>query len=161
MAPVVFIKSWIMLRFAWWWNTGCWDRTGDSRDGRCGHTVTQISPKWGKSRNISDQILKYFAIFWSEKHLGLFHLELFWPSLRLNLTFLSDRYRLQGCQIWHPNWVRLAPNWTNLGLFKISFPSQNVLKLILKSPRFVQFDPIWMPNLIPLNRKLIFGLVLG
>ena len=27
----------------------------------------------------------------------------------------------QGWQIWHPNWVRLAPNETNLGLFKISF----------------------------------------
>ena len=23
--------------------------------------------------------------------------------------------------IWHPNWVRLAPNGTNLGLFKVSF----------------------------------------
>ena len=27
----------------------------------------------------------------------------------------------QGCKIWHPNWVRLAPNGTNLGLFKIRF----------------------------------------
>ena len=47
---------------------------------------------------------------------------------------------VQGFQIWHPNWVRLAPNRTNL--------SQNVLKLILKSPRFVPFfgGPIW-PNL--------------
>ena len=25
----------------------------------------------------------------------------------------------QGCQMWHPNWLRLAPNGTNLGLFKI------------------------------------------
>ena len=28
---------------------------------------------------------------------------------------------LQGWQIWHPNWVRLTPNGTNLGLFKITF----------------------------------------
>ena len=28
---------------------------------------------------------------------------------------------LQGCPIWHPNWVRLAPHGTNLGLLKISF----------------------------------------
>ena len=27
----------------------------------------------------------------------------------------------QGCQIWHSNWVRLATNGTNLGLYKISF----------------------------------------
>ena len=27
----------------------------------------------------------------------------------------------QGGKIWYPNWVRLAPNGTNLGLFKISF----------------------------------------
>ena len=27
-------------------------------------------------------------------------------------------YRL-GCQIWHPKWVRLAPNGTNLRLLKI------------------------------------------
>ena len=50
----------------------------------------------------------------------------------------------QVCQIWHPNWVILAPNERNLRLFKISFsifcsPIQNILKLILKSPRFVTF----------------------
>ena len=27
----------------------------------------------------------------------------------------------QGCQIWHPNCVRLAPNATNLGPFKNCF----------------------------------------
>ena len=26
----------------------------------------------------------------------------------------------QGCEFWHLNWVRLAPNGINLGLFKIS-----------------------------------------
>ena len=40
--------------------------------------------------------------------------------------FKSCLYR--GCQIWHPNWVRLATN-----------ASQNILKLLLKSPRFVPF----------------------
>ena len=25
----------------------------------------------------------------------------------------------RGCQVWHPNWVRLAPIGTNLGLFKL------------------------------------------
>ena len=28
---------------------------------------------------------------------------------------------VQGSQIWHPNWVRLAPNGINLGLFKSQF----------------------------------------
>ena len=27
----------------------------------------------------------------------------------------------QGCQIWHLNWIKLAPYGTNLGLFNISF----------------------------------------
>ena len=43
---------------------------------------------------------------------------------------------------------QIGPNGTNLGLFKISFSTvwlqiwerQNVLKLILKSPRFVLFE---------------------
>ena len=45
-----------------------------------------------------------------------------------------------------PNWVRLAPNGTNLGLFKISFQFILALrakmncKLILKSPRLVPFS---------------------
>ena len=40
---------------------------------------------------------------------------------------------------------QIGPRSTNLGLFKISF-SRFWLKLILKSPRFVPFGPIW-PNL--------------
>ena len=52
------------------------------------------------------------------------------------LKSLSIRH--QGCQIWHPNWVRLVPNGRHLGLFKISFSivwlgSQHVMILILKS----------------------------
>ena len=41
-------------------------------------------------------------------------------------TFRSLRSKIldvninRGCHIWHPNLVRLAPNGTNLGLFKIS-----------------------------------------
>ena len=67
------------------------------------------------------------------------------------VTQISDDNH--GCQIWHSNWIILAEYGTNLGLFKISFntASQNVLKLILKSPRFVSFggqsDPIWSANL--------------
>ena len=45
------------------------------------------------------------------------------------------------------NLVGLAPNWTNLGLFNISFSTSWLSELILKSPRFVpvvwvQYDPI-------------------
>ena len=60
----------------------------------------------------------------------------------------------QICQICHPNWVRLASNG-----------SQNVLKLILKSPRFLPFGDnlpkfvyqIWPPwlNLITEDVKMI------
>ena len=69
-----------------------------------------------------------------------------------NLSCKSDSGN-QGCQIWHPNWVRSAPNGTNLGLFK---PSQNVLRMILKCPTFApcdQSDPIWMPNVTSLIAK--------
>ena len=90
-------------------------------------------------------------------------------QIQLQSQYLSEK---QGCQIWLPNWVRLAPNGTNLGLYKISFctfwlqvdpkqdksgnfkdyflyiqalkqilkANQNVLKLIIISPRFV---PSW------------------
>ena len=34
-------------------------------------------------------------------------------------THLTDSH--QESQIWYPNWVRLAPNGTNMGLLKISF----------------------------------------
>ena len=36
-------------------------------------------------------------------------------------SIISMWVHMQGCIIWHPNWVRLTPNETNLGLFKISF----------------------------------------
>ena len=52
----------------------------------------------------------------------------------------------QGCQIWHPNCVRLASNGTNLGIFKISFNTfwlcQIIQKGVLKSPKFVPYGPI-------------------
>ena len=57
-----------------------------------------------------------------------------------------------GCHICHPNGARLAPNGTNVGLFRSVSASQSVLKLILQSPRIshlVQTDPFWMPNLHP------------
>ena len=76
------------------------------------------------------------------------------PSLPGGLS-LSDRWRHQGkySREWpqkqlgsYPgmsglalNWVRLAQNGANLRLFKISSPIQNVLKLILKGPKFVPF----------------------
>ena len=50
----------------------------------------------------------------------------------------------QGYQVWHPNNVRLAPNWTNPGLFSSDFsafgaPRQMHWNLIWKSPGFVPF----------------------
>ena len=41
---------------------------------------------------------------------------------------LTEDIRQVGCisQIWHPNWIRLAPNGTNLGLFKISFSTRPI-----------------------------------
>ena len=55
----------------------------------------------------------------------------------------TPRRAQQGGQISHTNWSTLAPNGTNLGLFKIKFSvhfdlaSQNVPKSELKSLRFV------------------------
>ena len=87
------------------------------------------------------------------------HLNTVWQPCCSNMTSLPEFTHLatphQGCTIWYPNWVRFAPNGTNLGLFKISFStfwlaepkstetdlkkSQHVLKMVLKSPRFVTF----------------------
>ena len=45
------------------------------------------------------------------------------PSPRLTClkSYLSKHTANKGCQILHPNWVRLAQNGKNRGLFKISF----------------------------------------
>ena len=76
----------------------------------------------------------------------------------------------QGCQIWHPSWLRLAPNGTNLGLFKISFSTfwlaepkftETDLKKPQICPNCVQSDAIWMPNLTSLGDKLANSLVYG
>ena len=50
-----------------------------------------------------------------EKHLG--DQENGRMSTKTSFSYSSN----QGGKIWHPNCVRLAPNETNLGLFKISF----------------------------------------
>ena len=75
----------------------------------------------------------------------------------------SDEWRLQHRGPWvshlGPLWVRLAPNGTNLGLFKMSFRRAKMFwKLILKSPRFVPFEfgdnlTNFGPNLTPKRRK--------
>ena len=62
-------------------------------------------------------------------------------------------YYKMGCQIWHPNWVRLAPNQKNLGLFKISFST-----FWLGEPQCTESDlkgsgPICMSNLTSLLCK--------
>ena len=51
----------------------------------------------------------------------------------------------QGSQILYPNWVRLDPNGTNLGLFKISISA-----FLLDEPKCTETDlkksqicPIW------------------
>ena len=42
---------------------------------------------------------------------------------------------IQGCIIWHPNLVRLAPNGTNLGIFNIS-----VSTFCLAEPKYTETD---------------------
>ena len=61
----------------------------------------------------------------------------------------------QGCQIWHPNWVRLAPNGTNLELFKIIFSTFDVKKALI-CPIEGQSDPIWMLKLRSLVWRFAF-----
>ena len=67
---------------------------------------------------------------------------------------------LQGYQSWHPNWVRLARNGSNLRLFKISFSTfwlaepkctETDLKKPTICPIWDQSDPIWMPNWHPFS----------
>ena len=68
----------------------------------------------------------------------------------------------QECQIWHPNWVRLAPNGTNLGFFKINFstfwlfePKCTEIDLQKSQicPIWGQSNPIGMPNLTFLDSR--------
>ena len=69
-----------------------------------------------------------------------------WPKLSPSLpsmfgvTAVTVSTQGQGCQIWDPNWVRLAPNEMNLGLFMIVEPKCSLLKLILKKSKIC---PIW------------------
>ena len=60
----------------------------------------------------------------------------------------------QGCQIWHPDWVRLAPNGTNLGILKIIFSTFWLVEpicterdlIILFGDKLTQFGwEIWHP----------------
>ena len=74
-----------------------------------------------------------------------------------HLDSMTSSYTdLQGWQIWLQNWVRLAPNGTNVGLFKISFSTfwltepkctETDLKKSQICPIWDQSDLIWMPNL--------------
>ena len=72
----------------------------------------------------------------------------------VNDCFISDFLTVsgrQGCQIWDPNWVRLATNWTNLGLFKWAPKcTETDLKKPQICPIWGQSDPIWIPKLTSL-----------
>ena len=52
---------------------------------------------------------------------------------------------VQGRQIWHQNWVILAPNGTNLGLFKDQFQYiwLGEPKCTETDPKKSQICPIW------------------
>ena len=68
------------------------------------------------------------------------------------------------CQIWHLNLVRLAPNATNLGLFKISFSTfwrtapkctETDLKKSQICPIWGQSDLILLPNMTSQDDTLV------
>ena len=50
--------------------------------------------------------------------------------------------RQERCQIWYPNWVRLAPNGTNLGFFFNQFQYILAETDIKKSQ--ICYLPIWL-----------------
>ena len=87
----------------------------------------QIGPKWDHCQTFKDQLGFFVSQNVTVKRL-----------VEENVTSLCITFR-QGCQIWHPNWVILAPNGTYLGLFKIRFQitlfarTEMNRKLILKS----------------------------
>ena len=77
--------------------------------------------------------------------------------------FLESQLALTDIFIpWNQVIVLTTSDYTRDVKFGIQIGSlsQNVLKLILKSPRFFQFganvDPIWMPNLKSLMDNLTF-----
>ena len=60
------------------------------------------------------------------------------PDVTKPHYFTAAQYGVSGLL---PNWVRLAPNGTNLGLFKISFSTFCTETDLKKS----QICPIWGP----------------
>ena len=96
------------------------------------------------------QIMSSFGHTWHPWHPWL------WNYVGVNWLGVYLSCGDQGCQIWHRNWVRLAPNGTNLGLFKISFSTfwrvapkctETDLTKSQISPIWGQSDLIWMANL--------------
>ena len=101
-----------------------------------------------KFRNIySEEILSFKNVF-------VFPVYYFLNQIIFNYKKRKNPCQVHhGCQISHPNCVRLASNWTNLGLFKISFSafwlsSQNVLKLILKIKKHFINKEMYMVHLL-------------
>ena len=85
---------------------------------------------------LSWHLEKQLFIKWQWKHLSVVC-----ASHKSNFTLF------QGCRILHPNYVRLAPNGTNLWLFKISFSRFRLAEIYwnwsLKVPDLSHLGPIW------------------
>ena len=64
------------------------------------------------------------------------------PGVRGKTTVNTSHSLIQGGQILHSNWIRLAPNGTNLGICKISF-STFWLGCQIWHPNWVSLAPNW------------------
>ena len=76
------------------WAVTDWQQTGKSET-------------FFKAKNVLKLSVEYFQIYhniWPQS-------DPVWPEYDIPA----------GCQICHPNWIRLAPNETNLGFFKDQF----------------------------------------
>ena len=84
-------------------------------------------------------LCEHLVIYWSSP---VSHNLLYYFTRVMGLINSLQGWVLTGRSEMGLRWVRLAPSWTNLGLFKISF-QQNVLKTDLKKvPDLSHLGPI-------------------
>ena len=89
---------------------------------QCWPEMLDLGPKWGKIGPKLDNLGLCDKMFWYLICPFRTNLAHFGP--KNDILFLGecnclDLWPVQGWWIWHPNWVRLARNGKNLGLFKI------------------------------------------
>ena len=85
------------------------------RCGKMGEFLTHVLIHSARSHH------KHVCLVWQTHHTRTQFFESFVQTDARHLPVPALRRAGQGCRIWHLSCVKLAPNETNLGFFKISF----------------------------------------